>query len=221
MLSDVNYTTNSRRDVQSYLVDIHGTCLEIGSGNGDFAKEVLDKFPIVSYHAYEPSGKHHNDGSDPRLCVFPKYFAGSDQQYDFVFLNDVIEHMEDPLEFLHSLIVNVHANTKLYISVPNFRNIQILHKIFNGSLKYEPLGIMDKTHLRIFTRNIAADLLDKSPFRAVSISLMNKNLYIPTPSRFEMLTYKILSKILHGFIPDLFYLQILIVAQPKALINAT
>jgi len=219
MLSDVNYTTNSRRDIQSYLFDIHGSCLEIGSGDGGFARELLEKFPIASYHAYEPSGKHKANQSDPRLKVFSTYFSGDSQQYDFIFLNDVIEHMEDPLAFLNSLSKNVHANSKLCISIPNFRNIQILHKIANGSLRYEPIGIMDKTHLRIFTRNIAADLMERSPFRILSMDLMNKNSYLPAPKRFEMMFYKILSKILHKFIPDLFYLQILIIAQPRDCLN--
>jgi Methyltransferase domain len=217
MLSDVDYSSSNRRDIQILLSNVHGKCLEIGSGNGGFASDLMSKFPITLYHAYEPSAAHKPEHADPRLTVFPTYFVDNDHIYDFIFLNDVIEHTDDPQKFLIDLSKNVHRDTTLFISIPNFRNIQIIHKLLNGSIKYEPYGIMDKTHLRVFTKKIVSELFESAPFEISSVQLINKHMYIPTPSRVEITFYKLLSKFIHWYVPDYFYLQIFIIAKPRTI----
>jgi len=217
MLSDVDYSSSNRRDVQALISNIHGKCLEIGSGNGGFARDLMSKYPITLYHAYEPSAAHKADHADPRLTVFPTYFLDNEHIYDFIFLNDVIEHTDDPQSLLINLIRNTHSDTKIYISIPNFRNIQVIHKLINGSLKYEPYGIMDKTHLRVFTKKIVSELIKSTPFEIESMQLINKHMYIPTPKRLEIFFYKLISIFIHRYAPDYFYLQIFVVAKPRAI----
>ena len=215
MISDVKYDTNGRQDIFAHLENVRGTCLEIGSGNGQFAKSILAKFPVDLYHAFEPAGTHHNDEHDRRLVVHNSYFTDSTSVYDFVFLNDVLEHMEDPASFLRRLRKSLDSKSTLIISVPNFRNIQILDQLLRGRIRYEDFGIMDKTHLRIFTRRIAIELLDSAGYDVSLLKPINKDLYIPQPSVAVQKFYRALSFCFHSLIPDLFYLQLLIVARPK------
>jgi Methyltransferase domain len=217
MLSDIKYSSNSRNDVLCQLDKVHGSCLEIGSGDGRFAREILSKFPIGLYHAFEPAGTHDKSDQDSRLVVFDSYFTESSEVYDFIFLNDVLEHMEDPASFLKRLQINMHKDSKIVISVPNFRNIQIITRLLYGNLRYEDLGIMDKTHLRIFTRKIATDLLIKCGYDIEFLKAINRDLYIPTLNTKERLLYRALSLCFHILIPDFFYLQLLVIAKPKHL----
>ena len=221
MLSDIKYTSNSRSDIFCHLKDVRGSCLEIGSGDGMFARAILNKFPVDLYHAFEPAGTHEKRDPDGRLVVFESYFTESNFVYDFIFLNDVLEHMEDPSHFLEKLQINLHRNSQIVISVPNFRNIQIITRLLFGNLRYEDVGIMDKTHLRIFTRPIAMDVLNKCGYEVQLLKTINRDLYIPTPSMKERFFYRALSRCFHILVPDLFYLQLLIIAKPKDLLKVS
>ena len=51
------------------------------------------------------------------------------------------------------------------VSIPNVRNWRVLFMLFfKGDWKYEQSGIMDKTHLRFFTRKSAARMLKESGY---------------------------------------------------------
>ncbi len=177
----------------------------------------MSKYPITPYHAYEPSAAHKREHSNPRPTVFPTYFLNNDHIYDFIFLDDFIEHTDDPQTFLIDLIKNTPCNTNSFISVPNFRNIQIIHKLTNGSIKYELYGIMDKTHLRIFKRKIKTELIGTTPFEISNVQIINKHMYTPPRRRVEIIFYKLISGFLHKFALDLFYLQIFIIAKPRSI----
>jgi 2-polyprenyl-3-methyl-5-hydroxy-6-metoxy-1,4-benzoquinol methylase len=67
-------------------------------------------------------------------------------------MGDILEHLVDPWKLMGKIIENSESTTKFVICVPNFQHWTIQHKLLLGNLFYEESGLLDKSHLRLFTR---------------------------------------------------------------------
>jgi 2-polyprenyl-3-methyl-5-hydroxy-6-metoxy-1,4-benzoquinol methylase len=79
--------------------------------------------------------------------------------HDVVVCADVLEHMVDPNHALHRLVSLQPAGARFLISVPNIANLWIRLKLLIGRFDYDERGILDRTHLRFFTRRSFLSLL--------------------------------------------------------------
>jgi 2-polyprenyl-3-methyl-5-hydroxy-6-metoxy-1,4-benzoquinol methylase len=94
-----------------------------------------------------------------------------------IILADVLEHMPDPEQSLNYLINLQPVDTRLVISVPNIANIYTRLSLLMGKFDYTEQGILDKTHLRFFTRKTILQMLAK-------LNLNVENIW-PTPIPLE------------------------------------
>lgn len=79
--------------------------------------------------------------------------------YDVIVLADVLEHMPDPDGSMERLIRLQDDQCMYFISVPNIANIWVRLNQLIGKFEYTDRGILDRTHLRFFTRNSITNLL--------------------------------------------------------------
>jgi 2-polyprenyl-3-methyl-5-hydroxy-6-metoxy-1,4-benzoquinol methylase len=86
---------------------------------------------------------------------------------DVVICGDVLEHTSDPAPILKRLVKLQKTETEFFISVPNIANIWIRINLMLGKFNYTENGILDKTHLRFFTKSTFLDLLQSSGLRLV------------------------------------------------------
>lgn len=95
----------------------------------------------------------------------------TDQHFDTIVFADSLEHMVDPENALdHARRLMDPKSGILILSVPNIRHISVLFRLaLLGDWRYEPAGIMDKTHLRFFTRHSIVRLLDQSGFETIAM----------------------------------------------------
>ena len=93
-----------------------------------------------------------------------------DKQFDLVLCLDVLEHLVDPWTVLDRLVSQYLAvGGTLIVSVPNVRHYGVvLPLLLAGRWEYADAGILDRTHLRFFTRNSAIQLLTHSQLAAPS-----------------------------------------------------
>ena len=71
---------------------------------------------------------------------------------DTVILADVLEHMYDPWGVLLRLKTYLTADAQILASIPNARNLWLLNELAHGRFPYGPVGLLDITHIRFFTR---------------------------------------------------------------------
>jgi SAM-dependent methyltransferase len=84
---------------------------------------------------------------------------------DLILCLDVLEHLFDPWKVARSLQKLLKPGGHLIISLPNIQNRKILIPlIFRGEWKYTDSGILDRTHIRFFTRRGAIDLVRSAGF---------------------------------------------------------
>lgn len=71
--------------------------------------------------------------------------------FDVIVFGDVLEHLQDPLGVLKSILKNLKSDGLVVISVPNVAHLWVRMQLFCGKFEYADRGILDRTHLRFFT----------------------------------------------------------------------
>ena len=88
--------------------------------------------------------------------------------FDRILLLDVLEHLKDPGRLLAETLPLLRPNGLFIVSLPNFANISIRLMLLCGRFEYGERGILDRTHLRFFTRRSARRLLQEAGLEIVS-----------------------------------------------------
>jgi 2-polyprenyl-3-methyl-5-hydroxy-6-metoxy-1,4-benzoquinol methylase len=73
-------------------------------------------------------------------------------EFDYILFADVLEHLRDPAAVLRRCLPALKKSGKLILSVPNVANLVIRLSLLSGRFDYMDRGILDRTHLRFFTR---------------------------------------------------------------------
>lgn len=89
-----------------------------------------------------------------------------DEHFDVMVFADVLEHVAQPDLVLRRLLPHLRAGGFVAASIPNVAHYSLRLRLLNGRFDYEPWGIVDRTHLRFFTRKTALALLTESGLRA-------------------------------------------------------
>lgn len=91
------------------------------------------------------------------------------ERFDVVVAADVIEHLRDPASLLRSVRPLLGDTGVLVATVPNIAHGSARLALLTGRFEYADLGIMDRTHLRFFTRATLTELLRITGYELVSI----------------------------------------------------
>ena len=83
------------------------------------------------------------------------------QKFNVILCLDVLEHMVDPWNVVDCLVSKyLEVGGTLVVSLPNVRHYSVvLPLLFGGRWDYADAGLLDRTHLRFFTRRTAQKLL--------------------------------------------------------------
>ena len=80
-------------------------------------------------------------------------------RYDRIVCADVLEHLRDPGQVLQRLKDHLTPDGKILISIPNIGHIGVFLELLSGDFRYREEGLLDRTHLRFFTRRSFLRLL--------------------------------------------------------------
>jgi glycosyltransferase involved in cell wall biosynthesis len=94
---------------------------------------------------------------------------------DVILLLDIVEHLKEPENFLLRLREKCQQDTEILISVPNVAFLPIRLMLLFGRFNYGKAGILDKTHIRLFTYASFRKLLKQGGF------IIEKIVGIPAP----------------------------------------
>ena len=91
-------------------------------------------------------------------------------KYDIIVFADVLEHMVDPGAVLSTAVPHLAAGGRIVISIPNVAHLSVRLQLLLGSFTYSDRGILDRTHLRFYTRRTLRELVSSAGLRIVEFT---------------------------------------------------
>ena len=151
------YYGHSRREMLPFFPAKAGRILDVGCGSGGFGRLLKSALTGVEVWGVEPTQSAFDQARAGLDRVLHGYFDESlqlpDAHFDTIVFNDSLEHFPDErpaLQLAHRLL---KQDGRIVASIPNVRYWpHVQHYLLDGDWKYESAGILDRTHLRFFTR---------------------------------------------------------------------
>lgn len=206
---DTEYFKGLRSDVADLVPETCSRVLDVGCGYGGLGRN-LHARGVEQIFGVEinPDAAFQLEG------VYAGYWIGDVEQmtlpgdieaFDCIVFADVLEHLRDPWGALERYLQWLKSGGYVVASIPNVRNIALLYNlVVRGRWRYEDSGLLDRTHLRFFTRR---EILDLFIGAGLEIELVREN-------RENMsLARRILAAPILALIPDLGVCQYLIRAR--------
>lgn len=91
-----------------------------------------------------------------------------ERKYDSLFYGDVLEHLKDPAAALRKSASLLKSGGKIFVSVPNIAHISTRLELLSGNFEYEPMGILDTTHLKYFTLHSFSDMAKSAGYEVLA-----------------------------------------------------
>jgi methionine biosynthesis protein MetW len=167
------YFKHERKSIAKHIPNGSFRILDVGCGAGYFGANLKRNGQAIVVYGIELSNgaaKQAEAQLDKVFCIdldkleiCQLYKEWGDQKFDFIVFADVLEHLKDPWSILNSLVKMLAPHGTVIVSLPNVRHWSVLLSlILKGRWDYQDAGIMDRTHLRFFTRATAKELVEST-----------------------------------------------------------
>lgn len=183
-MPEQRYYQCRRDEVASLIPSEYSKVLEIGCAAGEFRSNLkLDH----EYWGIEPTESVAQEAKKNLDHVLVGLYEEvhtelPDNYYDLIICNDVIEHMPDHDAFFQAIKQKLTNEGAIVASVPNVRHISnLINLIFKKDWKYTEDGILDKTHLRFFTKKSLIRTIQENGFHLDAISGLNRYKFWRSP----------------------------------------
>lgn len=149
------------------LVGTHKKVLEYGCATGYMSKVLKEQF------ACEVTGIELNREAAEKAKEFCSQVIVGDVEnldlsgllepnsFDVIIFADVLEHLSEPWTVLEKVARFLKNNGYVLASIPNIAHASVIVELLNGKFDYKPLGLLDDTHLRFFTKESICRLFEK------------------------------------------------------------
>ena len=124
--------------------------IEIDAGAADHAREYAAEVHVADIDLVAPSS----------LVSGP---------FDVALLGDVLEHLRHPERVLADVAGLLTDDGELVVSLPHVAHSDVRAMLLFGDWVYQDVGLLDRTHLRWFTRASVRELLASVGFTAVEV----------------------------------------------------
>jgi 2-polyprenyl-3-methyl-5-hydroxy-6-metoxy-1,4-benzoquinol methylase len=205
------YFSQPRPEMMQYIPAVAKRILDVGCGEGVFGAQLKQRNQAEVWGIeLEPAiAERAAKRLDKVLCgdVSQQLQSLPEEYFECAIFNDVLEHLADPYSVLRTIRQKLAPGGVIVCSIPNvrfFRNL--FNLVVRGQWRYEEAGIMDKTHLRFFTKKSIREMFDSLNYHILKLEGINA-----TPSW----RVRLLMLGTFGLVNDTQYLQFACVAQPS------
>lgn len=152
-----------------------GTILDIGCGTGLLGRGVRERMGAVTLIGVEQDPVKASEAMShyDRVIVADAVSWVPDlmkESVDVLIFADILEHVEDPKALLGRYLSWLSPEGVILLSIPNIRYHKVLKELAEGHFRYEQDGILDRSHLRFFTKESMLDLISSAGLWVESIS---------------------------------------------------
>jgi O-antigen biosynthesis protein len=168
LLQDPTYFGHARPEILALVPETARRVLDIGCGAGRLGEAIKARQEAqvtgieLNPEAAVLAGQRLDrviTGDIEELAV--DFAAGS---FDVITCGDVLEHLCEPDRLLFRAREWLAPDGCLVASIPNVRHHSVVCSLLQGNWTYESAGLLDRTHLRFFTRREIEKLFFRAGF---------------------------------------------------------
>lgn len=130
--------------------------------------------------------------------------------FDAILLIDVLEHLVDPVGALRRLFPFLREGGRFVVAIPNVAHWSVRFHLLAGRFAYEDSGILDRTHLRFYTRDTARAMLEQAGLEIDETDVVPDVPLLRLKPRFVGANYRIAS-----LLPGLLSTEFFFVGTPR------
>ncbi|RVT88094.1 class I SAM-dependent methyltransferase [Inhella crocodyli] len=146
--------------------------VEVGCANGAMARAWRSQHPDSHYVGIDIDP----DYAARAAAHCQRAFAADVEQLDDAALADLfpsdcwvfgdcLEHLRDPWRMLSRIRERIDADGSLVTCIPNAQHWSVQWRLLSGQFRYEDQGLMDRTHIRWFTRQTMLEMFASTGWR--------------------------------------------------------
>ena len=144
--------------------------LEFGCATGYMSRVLVEQFGCtVTGIELNPDAAEEARKACRKVIVgdadtldYARELAG--ENFDVVIFADVLEHLKDPGSVLKRVRDFIRPEGYVLASIPNIAHAAVVLELLKGNFDYRPLGLLDDTHLRFFTKKTIYGLVESSGY---------------------------------------------------------
>jgi 2-polyprenyl-3-methyl-5-hydroxy-6-metoxy-1,4-benzoquinol methylase len=171
----IGYFANQRKALSIHIPVGPNTVLDVGCGAGNFGgnlKNIGKAAQVFGIELFKEAAADATKQLDEVKCadldmlnLDDLYKEWGKPQFDYIVFADILEHTRDPWMILEGFKGWLSQNGKILISIPNIRHWSVLADVvFKGRWDYRDAGILDRTHLRFFTKSTAQQMVTEAGY---------------------------------------------------------
>src|SRR5438094_7755459 len=166
--SGLNARKGSSHELVMSLVPKGASVLEIGCATGYMSQALRDGLGcrVVGVELFA-------EAAEKARAVCQRVIVGDAQtldydavlgndRFDAILFADVLEHLPDPGSVLRRVRPFLKDDGAIIASIPNIAHGSVRLALLGGEFRYRQTGLLDKTHLRFFTRESVQELFETS-----------------------------------------------------------
>jgi 2-polyprenyl-3-methyl-5-hydroxy-6-metoxy-1,4-benzoquinol methylase len=159
--------------------------LDVGAADGLLARELSARGWRVTGIEADPAAAKIGAEACERMLVadLDRETPALDGAFDAIVYGDVLEHLREPARVLTELNRAGTPGALILVSVPNVAHLWMRLSLAAGRFEYGERGILDRTHLRFFTRRSLVTLLAQAGLRVERMTTTPVPLYQAVPPR--------------------------------------
>jgi hypothetical protein len=165
-------------DVLAMMRTDYGRVIEVGSSSGALARNYRDRNPSVRYTGIEidadyaaESMKHCTDVIHGNAEHLPQETFAEFADGDCWVFADALEHLYDPWKLLAKIKAQADGPVDIVACIPNAQNWGLQSCLNTGNFVYQSSGLLDRTHIRWFTRKTIIEMLESSGFKVTQMTV--------------------------------------------------
>ena len=191
----LDYSFFLRRDLMS-LMDFSKAglrVLEIGCACGATLREIGAQNPSARLYGVELNEKAAEIAA-PYATILSMDVERLDpsqvaERFDYIVMGDVIEHLQNPWKAIENMRELLAPGGEVIASIPNVGHISNLYEVLSGNWTYKSMGLLDRTHLRFFTKKEIIKLFQEAQFDIQDMRYVT----VPSPDIGKRLREELLS----------------------------
>lgn len=188
-----NYTVDLESDTSAAqilrLIRHDSKVLEVGCATGYMSQILKEKMgcSIIGIEIDEIAANEAQKYCDKIILGniehidFDEYFL--DQEFDYIIFADVLEHLLDPETILKKCQRVLKNEGAILSSIPNISHSAISLNLLRGNFNYNRIGLLDETHVKLYTKKSIYTLFEKSGF---NITYLNRTIIFPEFTEFNI-----------------------------------